>query len=681
MYGGRIEQSPKADEPLQRLNEPLQERLLRAMDFYEKSCRKEEIRVIATVRNEKEREFPDEPSEWEKLEFEKYPTLWQRFAIYELPEPEEAAIIGVLRETVPQANIQANCDDYPRFAQRNDHTFSNIVENIRSARNNNQPLGLDTFRDTLKGTWEKRYQEVVKKYPIAPYIYDAVELLETMEITLSPCTVKPTALLIADVNLLRRLKNWLQIRNAWGYLIGKERILEPREGQIEAKGRRVELSKYISPLYRLVLKLAAKHPSKMLVSLIFFTAKALESGHYKEALTSFNKTLEITSNLYQAGFDKEYVLEKLKGSAYSGKGFALDNLGRHEEAIASYDKALELKPDNYETWNNRGSALRDLGRDEEALISFDKALELKPDYHIAWHGRGNALLNLGRLNEVLTSYDKAIHIKPDFHEVWNNRGIALLNLGHLDEALADYDKALNIKPDYHQAWNNRGNALLNLGRHEEALVCFDKALELKPDSYEAWNNRGIVLLKVGCHEEALVCFDKARQIKPSLHQAWNNRGIVLRKLRRINQAIASCNKALKIKPDYYEAWYNRGIALGMLGRLNQGIASFEQATQIKPDFHDAWYIQGMGFSALGRLEEAIASYDKALEIQPNDANTFYGKACCYALQGNVDLAIENLQQAINLNPDKYREIAKTESDFDSIREDNRFHALIQDDTH
>jgi tetratricopeptide (TPR) repeat protein len=119
----------------------------------------------------------------------------------------------------------------------------------------------------------------------------------------------------------------------------------------------------------------------------------------------------------------------------------------------------------------------------------------------------------------------------------------------------------------------------------------------------------------------------------------------------------------------------------MLGRINQGMASFDQATQIKPDFHDAWYIQGMGFSALGRLEEAIASYNQALEIKPNYVNCFYGKACCYSLQCNVDLAIENLQQAINLNPNEYREAAKTDSDFDSIREDNRFQALIQGDTH
>jgi superkiller protein 3 len=48
------------------------------------------------------------------------------------------------------------------------------------------------------------------------------------------------------------------------------------------------------------------------------------------------------------------------------------------------------------------------------------------------------------------------------------------------------------------------------------------------------------------------------------------------------------------------------------------------------------------------------------------------------LQGNLEQAIENLQQAINLSPDEYREMGKTDSDFDSIREDERFQALIQE---
>jgi tetratricopeptide (TPR) repeat protein len=616
MYGGRIEQSPKADEPLQRLTVPLQERLLRAMDFYEKSSRKEEIRVIATVRNEKEREFPDEPSEWEKLEFEKYPALWKRFAIYELPEPEDTAIIGLVRETVPQANIQANSDDYPRFAQRNDHTFRNIVENIRSARNNNQPLGLDTFRDTLKGTWEKRYQEVVKKYPIAPYIYDAVELLQMVGIEIYPFTVKPTALLIADRNLLRRVWLWWQIPTALRYLIGKERILQPRDGQIEAKGTCVVWRRYIPSLSTLLLKLAEKHHSKMLSSLLNFGYGLTLLGRYEDALASVNKALKIQPNSHDIWRDR---------------GVVLSYLGRHEEAIADYKKAIEFKPDDPHTWYNRAITLADLGRTEEALASYDKVIEFKPDYYQGWINRGIMLVKLNRLEEALSSYDKALECEPDF--------------------------ALEFESEFHLAWVNRGSVLDDLHRYEEAIASCDKALEIKPDDPSAWNIRGVALYHSNRYEEAITSYDEALRLDPEYGKAWENR----------NKALGDLNI--------------KGIALANLERFEEAIASFDTILQSQSDFYAAWSNRGIALANLERFEEAITSFDKALKLQPNEANAFYGKASCYAWLGNVDLAIENLQQAINLNLNEYREAAKTDSDFDSIRGDNRFQALIQGDTH
>ena len=212
------------------------------------------------------------------------------------------------------------------------------------------------------------------------------------------------------------------------------------------------------------------------------------------------------------------------------------------------------------------------------------------------------------------------------------------------KAIASYDKALEIKPDYHDAWYNRGIALGNLGRWEEAIASYDKALEIKPDDHEAWYNRGIALRNLGRLEEAIASYDKALEIKPDKHEAWNNRGIALRNLGRLEEEIASYDKALEFKPDYHEAWDNRSDALGKLGRL----------------------------------EEAIACVEKALEFKPDYDNAFYNKACYYALQSAIDQAIQNLQQAINLNPDECREMAKTDSDFDSLRSHTRFQALIQE---
>jgi superkiller protein 3 len=112
--------------------------------------------------------------------------------------------------------------------------------------------------------------------------------------------------------------------------------------------------------------------------------------------------------------------------------------------------------------------------------------------------------------------------------------------------------------------------------------------------------------------------------------------------------------------------------------LEEAIASYDKALELKPDLHEAWNNRGYALGKLGRLEAAIASYDKALEIKPDYHEAFYNKACCYALHSQIDQAIQNLQQAINLNPDEYREMAKTDSDFDSIRSHTRFQALIQE---
>jgi tetratricopeptide (TPR) repeat protein len=181
----------------------------------------------------------------------------------------------------------------------------------------------------------------------------------------------------------------------------------------------------------------------------------------------------------------------------------------------------------------------------------------------------------------------------------------------------------------------------------------------------------------GDYEEAIASYDKALEIKPDYYEVWGNRGVALNDLGKYEEAIASYDKVLEIKPDKHEVWYNRGIALINIGRNEEAIASYDKVLEIKPDKHEAWYSRGVVLGNLARYEEAIASYDKALEIKPAQEQVIYNKACAFALQGNIDLAIDNLGQAILLSLEEYREMAKTDSDFDSIRHDPRFQELIQ----
>ncbi len=59
------------------------------------------------------------------------------------------------------------------------------------------------------------------------------------------------------------------------------------------------------------------------------------------------------------------------------KGIALYKLGKYQEAITSYDKAIEIDPNYAKAWHNKGLALKKQGNHIEAEQCFKIAKELK----------------------------------------------------------------------------------------------------------------------------------------------------------------------------------------------------------------------------------------------------------------------------------------------------------------
>ena len=152
--------------------------------------------------------------------------------------------------------------------------------------------------------------------------------------------------------------------------------------------------------------------------------------------------------------------------AYASRGFAKNELGRYEEAIADCDEAIRLGPTSKDVltsaYSNRGLAKNKLGRFEEALEDLDGAIDLNPDN-----------------KEILTS-------------AYASRGFAKNELGHHDEAIADCTKAIDLNPEdkgiLASAYNSRGNAKYGLGDFNGALKDFTEALKSSPENPEARKN-------------------------------------------------------------------------------------------------------------------------------------------------------------------------------------------------
>ena len=237
-------------------------------------------------------------------------------------------------------------------------------------------------------------------------------------------------------------------------------------------------------------------------------------------------------------------------------------------------------------------------------------------------------------------------------------------------------KTLELNSDEQlQILNKQSLLALKCDRHEETIAAFDKILELNPKDDKAWFNRGFALRRLERYEEAVASYDKSLAINPNDDAAWFYRGNTLEELERYEEAVASYDKSLAINPNDDTAWFNRGIALEELERYEEAVASYDKCLAINPDKDTAWFNRGIALVILKRYEEAVASYDKCLEINPNDDAAWFNRACDLALLKRVNPAIESLTRAISLNKEN-KEMAKTDSDFDNIRHDQRFQFLV-----
>lgn len=183
-------------------------------------------------------------------------------------------------------------------------------------------------------------------------------------------------------------------------------------------------------------------------------------------------------------------------------------------ALASFDQALMLEPDRTTLHMGRGKALLNLQRFDDALLSFDHALKQEPDIAEAHYRRGNALLRLGRSTDALACYEQALKLEPGFVDALYNQGLALQGLKRSKEAIGSYDRVLEINPDDAEALNNRGNAWSDLKRPERALASYNRAVELRPDLADGLHNQGVALQELKRPADAVCSFEKLVALAP-----------------------------------------------------------------------------------------------------------------------------------------------------------------------
>jgi len=282
---------------------------------------------------------------------------------------------------------------------------------------------------------------------------------------------------------------------------------------------------------------------------------------------------------------------------------ALDLLGR---AIAINDRVPDCQ-------YNLAFALQSLGRLNEAAGHYQQAVKLKPDYVEAHTNLGNVLKELGRLTDAAASYERVIAFKPSAEAHYNLANV-LAQLRRLDEAVTHYRRALVLKPDLVGAHNNLANALVAHGRADEALPHFQRALELDPKLVEAYVNLGTTLLQQGKVDAAAAQFERALAINADFADAHANLGNVFLAQGRLDEAAERYCRAIALKPEIVEAYNNLGIVLAAQGAYEEAGRQFQLALARKPDFIDAYNNLARAFLSVGQPDNALGALRRALAV-------------------------------------------------------------------
>lgn len=312
---------------------------------------------------------------------------------------------------------------------------------------------------------------------------------------------------------------------------------------------------------------------------------------------------------------------------------------------------------------------------EEAIERFEQAAALDPQYAQAYAGLGFALalkaqfLALPDVFEQAVEYfQKAIELRPMLADAYGGLGMAFVGLGRDEDAIGALRRALSFAPGNHHVHSALGRAyLLGRGMFEEAAAEYELAIQLGADDGWAAQQLALCCIYLGDYERGE---GAARQAIVAQEQfSTRQEGLqIIGSYARLGQF-----HYLQKRYDAALAEYYREL---IFLRQSDHVLKERTLIEVNQKLVSTYVRQGNLEEARAAFEEVSKGFAAHLAKGADEPFTRYYVACACAIIGDKDRALEHLKKAVAGRRRYTVARARIEPDFESLREDQRFQALL-----
>jgi protein O-GlcNAc transferase len=233
---------------------------------------------------------------------------------------------------------------------------------------------------------------------------------------------------------------------------------------------------------------------------------ALKAGEVDAAETAFRDVL-------RRGGAKAFVHHNL--------GIALQQGGRHREALAEFHRALQLDSSFGPARLLAGTSLLALGRSGEAVTELKRAVRLMPNEPLAHLQLAEAYERTGDTAGLVDAYRRVVELSPRNEEYRYRLGKAYLRL-----AQSSYERLRGVDPNSARLSQALGREYDAQGQLDMAVPAFEKAARLNPDLPEVHLALARIHLDQGRLNEAAGEIERELAIAPDSKEARELKSVI-----------------------------------------------------------------------------------------------------------------------------------------------------------